>query len=237
MSQLHLHRTNLSYYMLSVPHHRRPACTCAMSSEPTLLCTRPSRRYQVGRTLNQSCSPLRSALSASGCHRSIIFKMCASVNAEGTVLRRRQGGCCGHLPQHLLDRAEEGRPPLRPRAVSNPPLALLFPQSHLTLSHASHKQTPAEHISTECKRQEKSALPFIGACHCGILETDQWHAGSRAAVGIGNRIWGNETVMTFLKTGVFNYWVPLGGVIHWEVLPLSSLALPQILPDFDRALP
>lgn len=56
-------------------------------------------------------------------------------------------------------------------------------------------------------------------------------------MGIGNRIWGNETVMTFLKTGVFNYWVPLGGVIHWEVLPLSSLALPQILPDFDRALP
>lgn len=45
----------------------------------------------------------------------------------------------------------------------------------------------------------------------------------RAAVGIGNRIWGNETVMTFLKTGIYNYWVPLGGVIHYEVpLQLSS---------------
>lgn len=54
---------------------------------------------------------------------------------------------------------------------------------------------------------------------------------TRAAVGIGNRVWGNETVMTFLKTGIFNYWVPLGGVIHWEVLPCSSLVhLPILLP-------
>ena len=39
----------------------------------------------------------------------------------------------------------------------------------------------------------------------------------RAAVGFGNRAWGNETVMTYLKTGVFNYSVPTGRPVHWEV--------------------
>ena len=43
--------------------------------------------------------------------------------------------------------------------------------------------------------------------------------GCRAAVGFGNRIWGNQTVMTYLKTGVFNYWVPAGSPVHWEVSP------------------
>ena len=33
----------------------------------------------------------------------------------------------------------------------------------------------------------------------------------------GNRIWGNHTVMTYLKTGVFDYWVPVGRPVHWEV--------------------
>ena len=86
---------------------------------------------------------------------------------------------------------------------------------------------------------EKSIHPLF-SCRSGI-EVEPWHAGRRAAVGIGNRIWGNETVMTFLKTGVFNYWVPLGGVIHWEVLhsclfdSLGSFAN-HILPDFDRAM-
>jgi hypothetical protein len=39
----------------------------------------------------------------------------------------------------------------------------------------------------------------------------------RAAVAFGNRVWGNETVMTYLKTGVYDYWVPLGGHIRYEV--------------------
>lgn len=42
-------------------------------------------------------------------------------------------------------------------------------------------------------------------------------------MAFGNRVWGNETVMTFLKTGVYNYWVPLGGVIHWEVSTAQQL--------------
>ena len=36
-------------------------------------------------------------------------------------------------------------------------------------------------------------------------------------MGFGNRVWGNETVMNYLKTGVFNYWVPTGSDVHWEV--------------------
>ncbi len=40
---------------------------------------------------------------------------------------------------------------------------------------------------------------------------------SRAAVKFGNKIWGNHTVMTYLKTGVFDYWVPVGRPVHWEV--------------------
>ena len=39
----------------------------------------------------------------------------------------------------------------------------------------------------------------------------------RAAVGFGNRAWGNETVMTYLKTGVFDYSVVAGRSVHWEV--------------------
>lgn len=39
----------------------------------------------------------------------------------------------------------------------------------------------------------------------------------RAAVKFGNKIWGNHTVMTYLKTGVFDYWVPVGRPVHWEV--------------------
>ena len=35
-------------------------------------------------------------------------------------------------------------------------------------------------------------------------------------MGFGNRVWGNETVMTYLKTGLFRYWVPTGRKIVWE---------------------
>ena len=42
--------------------------------------------------------------------------------------------------------------------------------------------------------------------------------GRRLAVGIGNRVWGNETVMTYLKTGLYRYWVPPAGRIKWKVL-------------------
>ncbi|CAL8471442.1 g10984 [Coccomyxa elongata] len=60
----------------------------------------------------------------------------------------------------------------------------------------------------------------VGICH-NVFWTEPKRGGPlyahvRAAVGIGNRIWGNETVMTFLKTGIYKYWVPLGGVIHYE---------------------
>ena len=41
----------------------------------------------------------------------------------------------------------------------------------------------------------------------------------RLAVGIGNRVWGNETVMTYLKTGLYRYWVPPVGRIKWQVPP------------------
>ena len=38
----------------------------------------------------------------------------------------------------------------------------------------------------------------------------------------GNKIWGNHTVMTYLKTGVFDYWVPVGRPVHWEVSTIGS---------------
>ena len=52
----------------------------------------------------------------------------------------------------------------------------------------------------------------------------------RAAVGFGNRAWGNETVMTYLKTGVFNYSVPTGRAVHWEVGSPESWAPNTCLP-------
>lgn len=35
-------------------------------------------------------------------------------------------------------------------------------------------------------------------------------------MAFGNRVWGNETVLTYLKTGEYNYWVPLGRKIHYK---------------------
>ncbi|CAL5224317.1 g6984 [Coccomyxa viridis] len=60
----------------------------------------------------------------------------------------------------------------------------------------------------------------VGICH-NVFWTEPakggpFYAHVRAAVKFGNRIWGNHTVMTYLKTGVFDYWVPVGRPVHWE---------------------
>lgn len=38
----------------------------------------------------------------------------------------------------------------------------------------------------------------------------------RLAIAFSNRIWGNETVMNYLKTGTFHHWLPIGRACHWE---------------------
>ena len=40
-------------------------------------------------------------------------------------------------------------------------------------------------------------------------------------MAFGNRVWGNETIMRFLKTGVFHHWVPVGRPVHYEVSQLQ----------------
>ncbi len=40
---------------------------------------------------------------------------------------------------------------------------------------------------------------------------------------MGNRVWGNETVMTYLKTGLYRYWLPPAGRIKWKVRIPSAL--------------
>ena len=52
---------------------------------------------------------------------------------------------------------------------------------------------------------------------------------------MGNRVWGNETVMTYLKTGLYRYWLPPAGRIKWKVRsphPCCS-ACPSGLSDTD----
>jgi beta-glucosidase/6-phospho-beta-glucosidase/beta-galactosidase len=38
----------------------------------------------------------------------------------------------------------------------------------------------------------------------------------KAACAFGNRVWGNETIMRFLKTGVFHHWVPVGKAVRFD---------------------
>ncbi len=39
----------------------------------------------------------------------------------------------------------------------------------------------------------------------------------RAMVAFGNRLWGNEVVMTYLRTGEFRHWAPIRKVTRWTV--------------------
>ena len=58
------------------------------------------------------------------------------------------------------------------------------------------------------------------------LRVSQWETKQiccRAAVAFGNRVWGNETIMRFLKTGVFHHWVPVGKAVHYEVRFAAAL--------------
>ena len=50
-----------------------------------------------------------------------------------------------------------------------------------------------------------------------VLRFGGWRCGYRLAVGFGNRVWGNETVMTYLKMGLYRYWLPPAGRIKWKV--------------------
>ena len=55
-------------------------------------------------------------------------------------------------------------------------------------------------------------------------------------MGVGNRVWGNHTVMTYLKTGVFDYWVPVGHSVHWEVSHCSLQGLPIYFCPYALAM-
>ena len=49
----------------------------------------------------------------------------------------------------------------------------------------------------------------------------------RATIRLSNRIWGNESVMNYLKHGVFHHFIPLQHAIHWEVsCPTSPVLKP-----------
>ena len=41
----------------------------------------------------------------------------------------------------------------------------------------------------------------------------------RAAVAFGNRMWGNEVVMNYLRTGEYRHWAPVNKVTRWTVIP------------------
>ena len=49
-------------------------------------------------------------------------------------------------------------------------------------------------------------------CRHGLTD-----ARRRAMVAFGNRLWGNEVVMTYLRTGEFRHWAPIRKVTRWTV--------------------
>ena len=44
-------------------------------------------------------------------------------------------------------------------------------------------------------------------------------------MAFGNRMWGNEVVMNYLRTGEYRHWAPVNKVTRWTVSPaLANLA-------------
>lgn len=69
------------------------------------------------------------------------------------------------------------------------------------------------------------ALPGGKDVQIGLIHNVFWtepkghgwrYAHARATIRLSNRIWGNESVMNYLKHGVFHHFVPLQRAIHWE---------------------
>ena len=38
-------------------------------------------------------------------------------------------------------------------------------------------------------------------------------------MAFGNRMWGNEVVMNYLRTGEYRHWAPVNKVTRWTVIP------------------
>jgi beta-glucosidase/6-phospho-beta-glucosidase/beta-galactosidase len=60
----------------------------------------------------------------------------------------------------------------------------------------------------------------VGIVH-NVFWTEPKHKGLlythvKAAVAVGNNLWGNETVMNYLKIGTFFQWVPIGRRVKWK---------------------
>lgn len=51
----------------------------------------------------------------------------------------------------------------------------------------------------------------------------------RAAVAFGNRMWGNEVVMNYLRTGEYRHWAPIAKVTRWTARPAPKLCLITII--------
>ena len=49
-----------------------------------------------------------------------------------------------------------------------------------------------------------------------VPASKQFAACCRLAISFANRVWGNETVMNYLKTGTFHHWLPIGRACHWD---------------------
>ncbi|KAK9840609.1 hypothetical protein WJX81_004313 [Elliptochloris bilobata] len=59
----------------------------------------------------------------------------------------------------------------------------------------------------------------VGICH-NVWWLEPKHGGplymhTKAAVAFGNRMWGNEVVMTYLRTGEYRHWAPINKVTRW----------------------
>jgi hypothetical protein len=88
------------------------------------------------------------------------------------------------------------------------------------------------HVRSVCMPHCPSHEHFVHvACkHCLCMDTIEMHWPRsrfmfchRLAVACGNRVWGNETVMTYLKTGLYRYWLPPAGRIKWQARTSAHL--------------
>ena len=43
-------------------------------------------------------------------------------------------------------------------------------------------------------------------------------------MAFGNRMWGNEVVMNYLRTGEYRHWAPVNKVTRWTVSPACIIS-------------
>ncbi|KAL3135656.1 hypothetical protein ABBQ38_006135 [Trebouxia sp. C0009 RCD-2024] len=103
-------------------------------------------------------------------------------------------------------------------AANHPPGMLMqFKDAGMVLLHMLRAHAAAYRV---IKQMPGGKDVMVGLVH-NVFWTEPkgtgiMYAHVRAACRAGNRVWGNETVMRYLKEGVFHHWLPPCRHLHWR---------------------